>query len=64
LAAATAVAMLLLIQASQARLAPEEFARIQPRLYGTLAGDLAMPIIAWFVIKSINKRRRTDRHEP
>jgi hypothetical protein len=50
--------MLLLINASQARLTPEEFARIRPRLYGTLAGDLAMPVVAWFVIKAINKRRR------
>jgi hypothetical protein len=49
--------MLLLINASKARLSPEDFARIQPRLYATLAGDLMMPVIAWFVIKAINKRR-------
>jgi hypothetical protein len=58
LAVATAVAMLLLIAASQARLKPEEFAAIRPRLYGALAGDLAMPAVAWFAIKAINKRRK------
>jgi len=58
LAAATAVAMLLLINTSQARLKPEEFAVIEPRLYGALAGDLAMPVVGWFLIKAINKRRK------
>jgi hypothetical protein len=58
LATATALAMLLLIQASQQRLSTADFARIKWRLYGALAGDLAMPVVAWFVIKAINKRRR------
>lgn len=58
LAAATAVAMLLLITTSQQRLKPAEFAAIAPRLWGALAGDLALPVVAWFLIKWLNKRRK------
>jgi hypothetical protein len=51
------MAMLLLIQASQHRLSAEDFARIRWRLYGALAGDLLAPVVAWYLIKAINRRR-------
>jgi hypothetical protein len=52
--------MLLLINASQARLKPAEFKAVAPRLWGALAGDLALPVVAWFVIKAIHKRRNVS----
>lgn len=50
LSAATAVALL-----TFAQFVPHE---AKPRLYYALAGDLAIPVIAWFVLKAIGKRRR------
>jgi hypothetical protein len=37
-----------------ATLAP---ASARPRIYASMAGDLALPVIAWFLFKAINKRR-------
>ncbi|MCA1811188.1 MAG: hypothetical protein LC623_04145 [Halobacteriales archaeon] len=54
---ATAVALLWFIQVTERRLAPEDFARIRLRLYGALAGDLLAPVVAWFAIKALNRRR-------
>ena len=50
--------MLLLIDTSRSRLKPEEFAVIAPRLYWALAGDLSIPVVGWFLIKWLNKRRK------
>jgi hypothetical protein len=57
LAAVTAAALLWFIRLSEARLTPEEFAHVQPRLYGALAGDLAAPVLVWFILKAIGRRR-------
>jgi hypothetical protein len=50
LAVATAIALLLC-----ASLVEPKF---RPTVYRALAGDLAIPVVAWFVIKAIHKRRR------
>ncbi|HEX2066668.1 MAG TPA: hypothetical protein VHI93_07640 [Candidatus Thermoplasmatota archaeon] len=57
LAAATALALLWFIELAQRRLSPEDFARIEPRLYAALAGDLLAPVLGWFLIKALNRRR-------
>ena len=33
----------------------------RPRIYGALAGDLLLPVVAWFVFKAMNKRRDRGR---
>ncbi|MEA3143185.1 MAG: hypothetical protein QOG31_509 [Thermoplasmata archaeon] len=58
LAIATAVALLWFMQVAERRLTPQDYAHIRPRLYTTLAGDLLAPVVAWFAIKAINRRRR------
>lgn len=50
--------MLLFIEVSRQRLTPDEFAKVGPRLYATLAGDLMIPVVGWFLIKAINRRRK------
>lgn len=63
LAAAAAVILLWFIAIAQERLLPEDFARIRPRLYGALAGDLAAPVVAWFALKAIGRRRARKAQE-
>jgi hypothetical protein len=29
--------------------------QFRPRVYGALAGDLAIPVVGWFVMKRLNK---------
>jgi hypothetical protein len=52
------------MQVAERRLTPQDYAHIRPRLYATLAGDLLAPVVAWFAIKAINRRRARAEANP
>ncbi|MEA3189746.1 MAG: hypothetical protein QOD77_328 [Thermoplasmata archaeon] len=64
LSIATAAALWWFIRISEQRLSPDDFARVRPRLYSALAGDLAAPVVAWFVLRAIGRRRAARSQGP
>ncbi|HLF16572.1 MAG TPA: hypothetical protein VI796_03970 [Candidatus Thermoplasmatota archaeon] len=34
--------------------------QVRPRIYLALAGDLLLPVVAWYILKAIGRRR--ERH--